>query len=148
MGQFGKSMSTLDALIITLGNAQDATHLPVILEKAATLEPEDNYSHIRAIAIACENIKNPQAIQTLWQLLTKPGMKGHHIPNHKIARNQVTPNPEDVEQRNKTLKEFHLARALYRCGDKENLGRNILRNYAQSLEGHYARAANQILNEK
>ena len=148
MGQFGKSMSILDALIITLGNAQDENHLSVILQKAEKLEPEDNYSHIRAIAIACENIKSPQAAPILWQLLNKPGMKGHHIPNYKIARNQVVPNPDDVEQRNKTLKEFHLARALYRCGDKDNLGRKILHNYAESLEGHYARAANQILHEK
>jgi hypothetical protein len=41
-----------------------------------------------------------------------------------------------------------LARALYRCGDDQGLGRKILQQYAQDLRGHYARHALAILNEK
>jgi len=46
------------------------------------------------------------------------------------------------------LRELYLARALYRCGDYEGLGKKILKEYARDLRGHYARHAQTILKEK
>ncbi|MDD6211323.1 MAG: FAD-dependent oxidoreductase [Bacteroidales bacterium] len=148
MHQFGPSMSRLDSLIIALGETKREKHLPVILEKAALLTPEVPYSHFRAVAIACENIGSGRASETLWKILCQPGIQGQHIESFSMARSRVVPDLNDVSIRNRSLKEFHLARALYRCGDKENLGCDILKRYACGLEGHYARSASEILAER
>jgi hypothetical protein len=41
-----------------------------------------------------------------------------------------------------------LARALYRCGDYQGVGRKILETYAQDLRGHLARHAQAVLKGK
>ena len=146
MHQFGMSLSQLDAYIISLGNAKDASSLNVILEKAKLLCPEDYFSHFRAVSMATEAINSRDAIPILAEMLTKPGVRNHSVNNYVEARNQTVPNDIDVTFRNKALKELHLARALYQCGDKDDLGREVLTKYAGSLQGHYARYASEILN--
>ncbi len=146
LGQFGMCMSRLDSLIIALGNSKDKTALPVILNLARQLNANDYFSHFRAIAMACEAIGSNKSVDTLYELLQKPGIQNHYIDNYVSARINTLPAPDDVVTRNKALKELHLARALYCCGDKNGLGEAILKRYANSLEGHYARYANEILN--
>lgn len=146
MGQFGPSMSRMDSLMIALGRSGDSRYLPVVLEKARLLHREDNFSHFRAIAIAAEEMNSQTAVPVLYDLLTEPGIRFHHIESYRDARRKTVPNTNDVSVRNDALKELHLARALYTCGDKNKLGENILRNYASGLQGHYARYANTSLN--
>jgi glycine/D-amino acid oxidase-like deaminating enzyme len=141
MHQFGRSLSPLDALIIALGNAKGSSSLPFILEKARLLEPEDAFSHFRAVCMAAEAINSPEATETLANLLTAPGVRFHAIDSYQTACNQVVPDEIDVSIRNRALKELHLARALYCCGDKDGLGEQSLTRYAMSLQGHYARYA-------
>jgi glycine/D-amino acid oxidase-like deaminating enzyme len=141
MHQFGRSLSPLDALIIALGNTKAASALPVIMEKAQLLEPEDYFSHFRAVCMAADAINSPEATETLAKLLTAPGGRYHAIDSYQTACNQVVPDEIDVSIRNKALKELHLARALYLCGDKDGLGEQALKRYATSLQGHYARFA-------
>ena len=148
MGQFGPCMSRLDSLLIALGKTKDAGHLPVVLEKARLLNPENTFSHYRAISIATEEMKHPDAIPVLYDLLNAPGMCYHHIESYRDARRKTVPDTNDVSTRNSALKELHLARALYLCGDKDQLGENILKNYATGLQGHYARYANSILKKE
>ena len=119
--------------------------LPVILSKAALLKPEDYYSHFRSVTLACEALGSNEAADSLYKLLNMAGMQGSHLPDLLTARNRVVPDTIDVSLRNKSLKEVHLARALYRCGDKEGLGQMLLARYAQGLEGHYHRCAAQVL---
>jgi hypothetical protein len=38
-----------------------------------------------------------------------------------------------------------LARALYRCGDYDGVGRKILEAYTHDLRGHFARHAKAVL---
>ncbi len=54
----------------------------------------------------------------------------------------------DTSTRNMALKELHLARALYLCGDKEGIGKAVLERYAKGLQGHYARYAYEVLQGK
>lgn len=145
MGQFGPSMSRMDSLLIALGKSKDKDSLPVILEKAALLKPESSFSHFRAIAFALEKIKSQEAIPLLYNLLMYPGMRYHNISSYKDARRKVVPLLNDTSVRNAALKEIHLARALFACGDKDNLGETILKSYANGLQGHYARFAGKIL---
>lgn len=145
MHQFGMCLSPLDALITALGNARQVTSLPVVLEKAKVLIPEDYFSHYRSVAMATEAIGSREAVSELYALLTTPGMRYHDIDSYTTARNQVVPDDIDVSLRNRALKELHLARALYLCGDKEGAAKEVLSRYAASLQGHYARYAAEIL---
>lgn len=148
MGQFGMCLSRLDALITALGNARDTSVLPTILEKAKKLEPEDYLSHFRAITMATEAIGSREAVSVLLAMLTTPGVRGHSILSFAEARSNAVPDLNDTSTRNLALKELHLARALYLCGDQDGIGEEVLRRYADGLQGHYARYAQEILNSK
>lgn len=50
--------------------------------------------------------------------------------------------------RRESLRELLVARALYRCGDHEGMGRKILENYTGDLRGHLARHARAVLDER
>lgn len=148
MHQFGMSLSPLDALIMALGKSKAAQYLPVILKMAEQLSPEDYFSHFRAISMATESIKSKDSVPVLYQMLTTPGVRGHSIESYREACTDVVPGDIDVSTRNLALKELHLARALYLCGDKDGTGQKVLEQYAQGLQGHYARYAYEVLQLK
>lgn len=148
MHQFGMSLSHLDALITALGKTGEASALPTLLNKAGQLTPEDCFSHFRAIAMATESIGNRDAVPVLAKMLTAPGVRFHAIQSYKEAQSSVVPGDIDTSTRNRALKELHLARALYLCGDENDIGKTILEQYANGLQGHYARYAYEVLNSK
>lgn len=143
--QFGECMSPLDRLIMALGATADPAMLPCILEKAQLLQLEDHFSHFRAIATACAQIRSRQAIPVLRKLLTMEGMRYHDLPSYVMARNRVVPYIHDITYRNRILKELLIAESLYICGDADKLGEKTLQRYACGLEGHYARFADETL---
>ncbi len=146
MGQFGGSVSPVDSLLIAAGASGDNRALEPVLRKLDALGPDSAFSHHRAVALALESLKSPQAAEALAELLRKPGMTGHAATHIGDARAQ-TQFPDPNLSRNLSLRELILARALYRCGDHEGLGERILREYTQDLRGHHARHATAILNE-
>lgn len=146
--QFGECMSPLDSLIIALGNSGAASALPVILEKAKQLKLEDYFSHYRAVCMACESIKSRDAVPVLRQLITTEGIRYHDIPSYRVAQNRIIPYIHDITYRNRILKELHLAKSLFLCGDDNRIAENVLNRYALGLEGHYARFAQEILANK
>ena len=81
-------------------------------------------------------------------LLTAPGVRYHSLNDYVEARRETVPDMEDTSTRNIALKELHLARALYLCGDKDGIGRAVLERYAKGLQGHYARYAYEVLQSK
>ena len=133
MGQFGSSMSRLDALILALGCARDRRAVPALLDKLKGLDAASDFSHHRALAEALEMIGDPQAARPLAELLAKPGMTGHSLHG---------PGTTD---RSKSLRELILARALYRLGDWQGVGEKVLRNYAGDVRGVYAGHAASVL---
>ena len=76
------------------------------------------------------------------------GCTGPFDPSFAEARSNAVPDLNDTSTRNLALKELHLARALYLCGDQDGIGEEVLRRYADGLQGHYARYAQEILNSK
>jgi hypothetical protein len=148
MGQFGQSISELDSLIIALGRTRDENALSAILGKLEQLEADSEFSHYRALAIALETLANPDAAEPIAKLLKKHELIGHHFTDIDTAKNRTPPGHVDNSTRNQSLKELVLARALYRCGDYNDIGRTILRRYAGDLRGHYARHAREVLNEQ
>jgi hypothetical protein len=146
MGQYGASMSPVDSLIVALGRTRQAKALAPILAKAGQLGPEQALSHHRAVAMALETLAYPAAAKPLAELLQRPGMAGHAYTDINIATRNIPPSPTDNSTRECSLRELILARALYRCGDYQGLGAEILNQYAQDLRGHYARHALAVLN--
>ncbi len=147
MGQFGFSLSRLDTMVIALGRCQRAEVLPGILAKAVMLTPDHHFSHYRAVSVALETMGSRLAAPVLFKLLNTPGVSGHHVITKTDAVRATVPSSTDVSLRNKALRELHLARALYRCGDHFGLGRQILEKYANDLHGHYFRHAVGVLNK-
>jgi HEAT repeat protein len=140
MGQFGRSLSLLDSLIIALGRTRDKRAVEPILEKLNGLDAKKAFSHHRAVAMALEALADPAAAKPLADLLRKPQMTGH-------ARATVQSAIETPRARNSSLRELVVARALYRCGDHEGLGEKILQAYARDLRGHFSRHARAVLGE-
>jgi len=149
MGQFGAAMSDLDNLLVALGRAGNAKAVPVILDKLRQLDAGQAFSHHRAAGLALELIGDPSAAESLAELLAKPGIGGHVHHDVQTARERGVPGGTNAEQtRRESLRELMLARALYRCGDRDGVGERILREYTQDLRGHLARHAAAVLAER
>ena len=145
MGQFGPCMSRLDSLIMSLGATRKTEALPAIITHAERLTLIHDFSHFRAVSVAFETIGNKAATHVLYDLLHLPGIQQAAVSTYQQARNTAALDTNDTLERNKVLKVLHLARALYRCGDKHGLGASILRSYADDLNNHYARHAKGVL---
>jgi len=145
-GQFGGSLSPLDSLIVALGRTRHACALEPILAKAAALDAESAFSHHRAVAVALETLGKAEAAGPLAALLAKPGMTGYactDIQNAKKASEFTNPNLD----RDRSIREVLLARALFRCGDQNGLARGLLEGYTHDLRAYFARHARNILGE-
>ena len=147
MGQYGRSISPVDSLIIALGRTRQPQALGPILAKVQQLGPEHAMSHHRAVALALETLKDPAAAAPLATLLNKPGMRGHAMTDIETAITNLPASATDTSLRERSLRELILARALYRCGDDRGLGKQILTEYSKDLRGHYARHALAVLKE-
>jgi len=146
MGQFGTALSPQDNLIVALGRSRDPRAVPVILKKLESLTAEHDFSHHRAVGLALETIGDESAAEPLARLLAKPGMTGYVHTDVEVATQRGVPGGTNAEQtRRESLRELLLARALYRCGDHNGLGKKILQAYAQDLRGHIARHAKAVL---
>ena len=146
MGQFGPCMSRLDSLIIALGNTRKKEALPAIVAHAGRLKAESSFSHFRSVCMAVETIGDSAAAPVLAGIIVSCNLRSEAVTDYRKARNAVNGNNEDTSIRNRVLKELHLARALYRCGDHNQLGKTILTEYANDLHAHYARHAELIMN--
>ena len=131
----------VDALILALGSTRDRRALRPILNKLAALDAETTLSHHRAVALALERVRDPAAAKPLADLLAKPGMSGHAMAALEPLHNR------EREKRRRTgpLREIVLARVLYRCGDYQGLGEQILREYLRDIRGLFARHAQAVL---
>ena len=148
MGQFGFSVSPLDAQLIALARTKDKGALAPILAKAALLTESNEFSHYRAVILACETLGDRAAAPALERLLKLPGVMGHATTNITAAIEKTPGKGDQNQKRGQELRELFLARALYRCGDADGLGKKILQAYAHDLHGHYARHAQTVLGGK
>ncbi len=148
MGQFGGSLSPLDSKIIAMAKTGDNRAVDIIKDKMETLDANSEFSHHRAVAVALETLKAPEAAEAIVKLLQKPGMSGHawtELYRAKMETPQGFNN--DTSVRDRTLRELILARALYRCGDHKGMGEKILKQYANDIRAHYSKHAKSVLAE-
>ena len=145
MGQFGMSLSELDRAIVALAMAGETRAVPHVLALARRLDAELAFSHHRATAIACETFADSEAAPVLAAVLHKPGMRGHAYRDMAVLRRGLPESATETSPRNNALRELHLARALFRCGDHDGLGEAVLREYAEDFRGCFARHARAVL---
>jgi len=149
MGQFGRNMSVVDTHIYALGRIRDRRATPAILKKLKLLKPGDAFSHFRTMALALEQLHDPEAAGPLAELLATPGIRGHAIAtvDQVVERGRTSRSWTATAPRSNALCELMLARALYRCGDKDGLGKKVLEEYTKDYRGHLARHAAAVLEE-
>lgn len=141
MAEYAHLPTPVDALILSLGYTGDRRATPAILEKLEMLDADVTLSHHRAVALALERLADPAAAEPLARLLQKEGMSGHAMTSLEPLYN----SQRDHRRRTGPLREIVLARALYRCGDYEDLGRKILEEYTKDIRGLLARHATEVL---
>ncbi len=146
MGQFGKSMSRLDAMIIAMATAGAPNAAEVLVQKIRELEGLPYFSHCQAVAQAAEILKCAEAALPLAELLAREGMSDHAQISTSEAVASANPDVTHTEARNVSLRELHLARGLFRCGDHENLGRKTLETYTGDLRAIFAKHARAVLS--
>jgi len=146
----------LDNLIIALGRCKKTEALPSIHRLAKQLSLLSSFKHYRSIAEACETIGSQSSAPVLHDLLSMPGIRNYTIKDYKERIFSFTTRSEDPINNSNlhksdlirlSLREIILARALYKCGDKNKLGETILREFASDIRGHYARHARGILQQ-
>ena len=147
-GQFGSTFSELDRYIISLGYAGVSRGVDVLAAKAEKLDAESDFSHFCAIAKTAGFLKDKRMAPALYRLLKKDAMSGYALTEKDELDRYNAEFGKGKQIRNLNLREILLARSLYRCGDYNGLGENILEQYSKDLRGHYARCANAVLNER
>ncbi|MCP4639784.1 MAG: FAD-dependent oxidoreductase [bacterium] len=130
----------LDSYIIALGRTRDRRATPIVLDKLRLLgtdKDSDKFSHYRAVCEALEQLGDSTATEPLGQLLKRCG-EAERAATDEAKATGVTRGRNGVRN-------LIMARVLYRCGDWENVGRNVLEVYAKDLRGVYARHARAVL---
>jgi len=145
MGQFGRSMSRLDAMIIALARTGDLSAVSIIEKKICELDADADFSHCRAVALAAVCLRDVRLGEALAVLLNLPGVSGH--AELDSLQTVASANPDSIEtlSRNVALRELYLARGIFAAGDPSGLGHRILTTYASDLRGPFARHARALL---
>ncbi|MEI7833406.1 MAG: hypothetical protein WCJ56_09435, partial [bacterium] len=136
-----KLKTDMSGLLYALGCTGDKRAVAAITAKATELDENNSVRAFRAVAIALERIGDPSGAEALVNLLTLPGMR-----NHVVTRaGQLNGGIAELDA---SVREITLARALYRCGDKNGIGKAILQEYSADLRGHFSEHALAVLAEK
>ncbi len=143
MAEYAHLPTPIDGLILALGYTKDKRALPAIQKKLASLDASVTLSHHRSVALALENIDNPQSAESIAGLLKKPGMRGFTMQEIEPLYNKK----RQKRKRTEPLREIVWARALYRCGDYQGMGKAILSSYCSDIRGLFARHAKAVLEK-
>ena len=148
MGQFNRSVSWVDSYAIALGHCHATNAVPAIIEKAAQLNADSEFSHFRAVALALEELGDKRAVPVLADVLRRPGIGGRW--KKMSAAPPVVPGYQNKAgdwERTLSLREICIARALFRLGDTpDGLGRRTLEAYAADPRRVYAKHARMVLD--
>lgn len=145
---FGKRVTEMDSYIIALGRTRDKRAVAPVVDLVRKMDARSHFSQFRAVTLALESLADPSAAQALAELLQKPGVGGHAMTDLKDA----TPaggygSTGSGNERTLALRELAVARALYACGDYNDLAEKTLRTYAKDLRGVYALHATEVLKK-
>ena len=100
----------------------------------------------RAIDLACEALPSPEFANDLAEVLRHSGMSGY--AKHGMAAASPRGGFGTQEDENQVMRELHLARALWLCGDKGGLAKGILEAYSRDPRSIFAAHARAVLRMK
>jgi hypothetical protein len=103
---------------------------------------------VRAVSVYCETFPDGEFAAVLAELLRQTGIAGHAWTSLDDALSHMPSSSVDTVARNVALRELYLARALWRCGDRQELAAGILERYAKDIRGHFARHARLLLKSR
>ncbi len=146
MADYAHLPTPQDAIILALGYSGDKSVVPHLLKLIEKLDKDVTLSHHRSLALALEKLGDTDAAQPLAGLLQQPGMSGHVMHKLEDAMTGVKNNGKGAMERTKALREIVIARALYNCGDYNNIGKQILQRYTKDIRGLLARHASSVLS--
>ncbi|MBT64173.1 MAG: hypothetical protein CML13_13290 [Puniceicoccaceae bacterium] len=150
MHQFGRNMSELDALLVCLGCGGSEAAWACLLNKVESLPVDAEFSHFRALAMGMEALyaRCPQdgVAEKVVQLLQREDYRGHAQSDLADVQSALSEDINENQVRDRALRELHLARLLFHCGDADGIGRSILEAYTNDCRGHFARHARAVLS--
>ena len=157
----GNTFSDLDRLVIAAGYSGAPEASACLLRKLAQLSLDSPLSHYKAISMAVWNSRPPEAAKPLADLLSQPGFRGHATVEPVIRQQNssggwiataadrlITASADAASNStnlNRAMKELLVAALLYRCGDRDGMGKAVLQQYAQDIHGHLASYAQAVL---
>ena len=146
LSAFGRRMSERDSLIVALGRTRSPLALGPLLAELAKVDANTQLAHVRALALALEALREPRAAPAIAEVLAKPGVSGWA----RTGAAAVTPSGGfgSSNENRRCLRELHLARALYACGDHEGVARKIFEAYAADGRGVFALHARTVLGRR
>ena len=143
LAAFGRRMPERDSFIVALGRTRSPLALEPLLGELAKVNAGTPVVHVRALSLALEALRDPRAAPALAEVLAKPGVSGWARPGATAA----TPSGGfgSSPENGRCLRELHLARALWACGDHEGVARKIFEAYAADGRGVFALHARAVL---
>lgn len=141
MGQFGRSISPFDALVLAYGRCSNDASL--LIQLAQAVPHPTPFSHVRVLVEAFESIGDAAAVPVLEELLRSHG--GHQQLDTQARLEAVSDDPCDNTPRNHSLIELHLARAIFRLAPQNPLATETLEGYGRDLRATFARHAQAVL---
>jgi hypothetical protein len=145
MGQFGESMSRVDALIVALGRCGAPADAAPLVRLCRALDADPAFSHCRALALAAAALRDPGLTRALAELSHRSGIAGHALTTLSEILTDTDDSTVSTRARNLSLRELYIARGLFASGDPGGRGRGMLERYARDLRGHFARHAQAVL---
>ena len=152
MADFAHLPTPEDGLILALGFSGDKSVTPELIKMVERLDASVPLSHHRSLALALEKLGDKRAVESLAALLQKPGMSGHAVLGIEDALTELENDGKgerkngSLQKRSRAMREIVLARALYNCGDHNQTGEKILKNYLNDMRGLFARHAFSVLD--
>lgn len=140
---FGRRMSELPSQLVALGRTKSPKAIPAIKAEICRMKTSWSGELARAIDLACEALPSPEFADDLAAVLRSPGMSGHAKQGMDAATPRGGFGMEEDE--GAVIRELHLARALWFCGDKDGLAKGILESYAKDPRGIFATHARAVL---
>ena len=140
---FGRRMSERDSFIVALGRTKSPLAVKPLLAELEKIDKRSPVAHVRALALACEQVADSALAPALAAALRKDGVGGWSRKGTAAGTpaGGFCSSPES----GRCLRELNLARALLACGDKEGLARQTLEAYAADGRGVFALHARAVL---
>ena len=143
---FGRRLNEFPSQLVALGRTKSPLAVPAIKSEIGRMKTSWDGQLARAIDLACEALPSPEFADDLAAVIRRPAISGHAKRGLEAATPRGGFGMEEDE--GAVVRELHLARALWLCGDKDGLAKGILESYTRDPRGVFAKHARAVLKMK